>query len=67
MKCHLCSNGHDPCHWIGVHDGYFPLCDGCSPAMNASDIHRVSDMCRKAGPPLTDVSPKFGYNDTREP
>ncbi len=65
MKCHLCPNENDPVHWLAVRDGYFPLCDGCSPETNDVDIIRVSDLCRAAGAPLTGVRPIFGHNDPR--
>ena len=66
-KCHLCDNHADPRMNIGVHDGAFPLCDGCSPNEDETHIQAVSDRCRAAGPPRTDYTPSVGFNDTRLP
>ncbi len=67
MKCTLCPNGADHHFWLAVHDGFYALCDGCAPYENKADIERVSDRCRAVSAPLTDVRPKFGFNDTRTP
>ena len=67
MKCTLCPRNIDHQFFISVHDGYYGLCDGCAPCDSEDDIERVSDACREVGPPRTDIQPKFGFNDPREP
>ena len=62
-KCHLCDDLSDPrMSVVGTNGDVFPLCDGCSPDDNQTDIARVYDQCTKAGPaPDSLFRPRFGF------